>query len=250
MVKRILENGKYLGTDVYPRLISDEEFLAAQIQREDKTDYAPCPAALNPVREKAVCAVCGSRIARDTKSHGRPRWVCPDCGAIVHISDEEVQKRVSHRLRPAPHHVAEGGLSLPCHYRTAFPIRSVSSRPLSRVNFRVSAETITIRLTSDSNSSWLGSPSHWGHDDAKSRCPVPQVPEVEITAALLRLYHKLKADGGTILRTVLEQLRELRERELRTNRKISDIDKEIARLSEQNLVLVRRQGTVSPPRTI
>ena len=99
MVKRILENGKYLGTGVYPRLVSDEEFLAAQIQREDKTDYAPCPAALNPVREKAVCAVCGSRIARDTKSHGRPRWVCPDCGAIVHISDEEVQKRISHRLR-------------------------------------------------------------------------------------------------------------------------------------------------------
>ena len=101
MVKRILENGKYLGTDVYPRLISDEEFLAAQIQREDKTDYTPCPAALNPIREKAVCAVCGSKIARDTKSHGRPRWVCanPDCGAIVRASDEEVQKRVSQRLR-------------------------------------------------------------------------------------------------------------------------------------------------------
>ena len=31
MVKRILENGKYLGTGIYPRLISDEEFLAAQI---------------------------------------------------------------------------------------------------------------------------------------------------------------------------------------------------------------------------
>ena len=75
-----------------------------------------------------------------------------------------------------------------------------------------------------------------------------RVPEVEITAALLRLYHKLKADGGTILRTVLEQLRELRERELRTNRKISDIDKEIARLSEQNLVLVRlkSKGYVDP----
>ncbi len=48
-----------------------------------------------------MCAVCGSRIARDTKSHGRPRWVCanPDCGAIVRASDEEVQKRVSQRLR-------------------------------------------------------------------------------------------------------------------------------------------------------
>lgn len=35
------------------------------------------------------------------------------------------------------------------------------------------------------------------------------------------------------------QLQELRERELRSNRKISDIDNEIARISEQNLVLVR-----------
>jgi len=101
MVKRILENGKYLGTGIYPRIISDEEFLAVQIQREDKTDYAPCPPELNPIREKAVCAVCGSKIVRNTKSHGRPRWVCtsPDCGAIVRVSDEEVQKRVSQRLR-------------------------------------------------------------------------------------------------------------------------------------------------------
>jgi len=77
------------------------------------------------------------------------------------------------------------------------------------------------------------------HDTAKVRCPVPQVPETAVIAALLRLYHKLRQDGGTLLRPVLEQLRELRERELRSNRKISDIDKEIARLSEQNLVLVR-----------
>ena len=99
MVKRILENGKYLGTDGCPRLISDEDFLAVQLQREDKTDYAPCPASLNPIREKAVCAVCGGRIVRNTKSHGQPRWVCPDCGAIVHISDEELQAQVSQRLR-------------------------------------------------------------------------------------------------------------------------------------------------------
>ena len=101
MVKRILENGKYLGTDIYPRLVSDEDFLAVQLQREDKTDYAPCPAGLNPIREKAVCAVCGGRITRNTKSHGRPRWVCenPDCGTIVHVSDEAIQERVSDRLR-------------------------------------------------------------------------------------------------------------------------------------------------------
>ena len=86
------------------------------------------------------------------------------------------------------------------------------------------------------------------HDAAKSECPVPQVPEAEITAALLRLYHKLKGDGGKILNSVLEQLWELRERELRSNRKIRDIDKEIAHMSEQNLVLVRlkSKGYVDP----
>lgn len=52
-------------------------------------------------------------------------------------------------------------------------------------------------------------------------------------------YHKLKQNHETVLRPVLLQLQELRERELRSNRKISDIDNEIARLTEQNLVLVR-----------
>ncbi len=101
MIKRILENGKYLGTGIYPWLVSVEDFLAVQLQREDKTGYVPCPASLHPIREKAVCAVCGGRIARDTKTHGRSRWVCadPDCGAIVHMSDDAVQKRVSERLR-------------------------------------------------------------------------------------------------------------------------------------------------------
>lgn len=105
MVKRILENGKYLGTEVYPRLVSDDDFLAVQLQRKDKTDYVPCPASLHPIREKAVCAVCGGRIIRDTKTHGKPRWVCadPNCGAIVRISDGAIQKRISERL----HQLAE-----------------------------------------------------------------------------------------------------------------------------------------------
>ena len=77
------------------------------------------------------------------------------------------------------------------------------------------------------------------HDGNKADCPAPQIPEPEITAAVLRLYHKLKLGQETVLRPVLSQLQELRERELRSNRKISDIDNEIARISEQNLVLVR-----------
>ena len=74
-------------------------------------------------------------------------------------------------------------------------------------------------------------------DGEKAACSVPQVPEEEITQALLRLCNKLRE--GDTLRPLLAQLEELRERELRSNPKVIDIDKELARLSEQNLVLVR-----------
>ena len=77
------------------------------------------------------------------------------------------------------------------------------------------------------------------HDVKKSRCPVPQIPETEITAAVQRMCSKLKLNAESILVPLLAQLKELRERELRSNQKISDIDKELARMAEQNLVLTR-----------
>lgn len=77
------------------------------------------------------------------------------------------------------------------------------------------------------------------HDRQKDFCGISQIQESEITNAVLRMYHKLKAHYEEILTPVLSQLTELREKELRSNRKINDIDKEIAQLAEQNLVLVR-----------
>ena len=101
MVKRILENAQYLGTDGYPRLVSNEDFLAVSLMRNSKNSCTPCPAAVNSIRERAVCAVCQCRISRNTKSHGRPRWVCenPDCGAIVRASDDIIVSQVHERLR-------------------------------------------------------------------------------------------------------------------------------------------------------
>lgn len=86
------------------------------------------------------------------------------------------------------------------------------------------------------------------HDSGKECCPTPEVPEGEIDSAVLRCYHKLKQNRGQILQPLLRNLQELRERELRSNRKLCDIDKEIAHLSEQNLVLVRlkSKGYVDP----
>ena len=108
MVKRILENQKYLGADGYPRLVADEDFLAAQHLRQDKSTYAPCPALIEPIREKCRCGACGSRMARDTKSHSRPRWLCEKeaCGNRRYIPDEELRDAVAQRLSElaqAPH---------------------------------------------------------------------------------------------------------------------------------------------------
>lgn len=76
-------------------------------------------------------------------------------------------------------------------------------------------------------------------DQEKAMCPVSQAAEEEITAALQRFYLKMWHGKDIILRPVLSQLKELQERELRSNQRVADIDTEIAKLTEQNLVLTR-----------
>lgn len=101
MVKRILENERYLGADGYPRLVEDRDFLAVRLRCESQTTYAPCLPDLAPIREKAVCAVCGAKMKRDTKRHGHPRWHCqnPACGHSLYIDDESLLDKVRDRIR-------------------------------------------------------------------------------------------------------------------------------------------------------
>ena len=85
-------------------------------------------------------------------------------------------------------------------------------------------------------------------DYEKDRCPVQQVSESDLIAIIQKVYGKLRKNRDTILRPLLAQLEELRERELRANNRISDIDREMARLAEQNLVLnrLKDKGYVDP----
>jgi len=108
MVKRILENARYTGADGWPRLVSDEDFAAAQYQRAQRNTYAPLAAELRPIQGKAVCALCGGRMARGARSHGVVHWKCqnPDCGQSVSLGDEALTRQVDRRLREltqAPH---------------------------------------------------------------------------------------------------------------------------------------------------
>ena len=108
MVKRILENTKYIGAGDYPRLLSDEDFAAVQHQRRLRNTYAPLLAGIRPICGKVICARCGGRMARGTRSRGRVSWQCqtPNCGQVVTISDEVLTELVSRQLRElsqAPH---------------------------------------------------------------------------------------------------------------------------------------------------
>ena len=101
MVKRILENSKYIGADNWPRLVSDEDFAAVQYQRRSRNTYAPPLAGIQPICGKVICARCGGRMARGTRSHGRVGWRCqtPNCGQVVTISDEVLAELVNKQLK-------------------------------------------------------------------------------------------------------------------------------------------------------
>ncbi len=114
MVKRILENGKYLGDGEYPGIISDEDFLATQRLKESKNLYAPCPAKIVPIKEKLACGVCGAGMMRLSVGNGAARWKCrnPDCQCAARFADNVLCDRVDDCFRliaQAPELLADCG---------------------------------------------------------------------------------------------------------------------------------------------
>jgi hypothetical protein len=100
MIKRILENERYLGEKGYPAIIDQVTYMNTQLLRGSKTVYAPCPDYIQPIREKAVCGICGANMLRDTRSNGKPRWHCEnsDCGNRLYIADETLRDALAERL--------------------------------------------------------------------------------------------------------------------------------------------------------
>ncbi|MBR4101859.1 MAG: recombinase family protein [Oscillospiraceae bacterium] len=76
MVKRILENEKYLGTDRFPQLISEEMFRAVNEKKSRKaTSLCVLPEDMKIVRNLAVCKECGGRLFRKNEL-----WDCRNSG--------------------------------------------------------------------------------------------------------------------------------------------------------------------------
>ena len=86
------------------------------------------------------------------------------------------------------------------------------------------------------------------HNHESCECPVKPISDTALTSALQRFRHKIWFGRDLILKPMLNQLSELRERDMRSDRRVSEIDKEISKLAEQNLVLERlkSKGYVDP----
>lgn len=104
MVKRVLENAHYLGDDQFPSIIRGENYLAAQGRKTASNKYAPCGVSGN-IRGKSVCGYCGSKMIRACKNRKTSRWKCenPDCGLVIHISDDQFNTMVSALLDALAH---------------------------------------------------------------------------------------------------------------------------------------------------
>ena len=82
MVKRIIENEKYLGTEKYPQIIDTDIFRQANEKRVRKaTTLNLISDDLQEIRKVTYCAECGNRLFRKVNGKGQEYWNCgnPDC---------------------------------------------------------------------------------------------------------------------------------------------------------------------------
>ena len=82
MVKRIIENERYLGTEKYPQLIAEDIFRQANEKRVKKaTTLNLISDDLQEIRNVTYCAECGHRLSRIGGNSKYEHWDCrnPDC---------------------------------------------------------------------------------------------------------------------------------------------------------------------------
>lgn len=96
-IKRILENSRYIGSDECPALISKEQFVAANLKKEQaNTNKLTIDDDIKLFKELTVCAKCGKKVTRRTDSRlAEPvSWKCAECGWSVRLSDARFKAQV------------------------------------------------------------------------------------------------------------------------------------------------------------
>lgn len=92
MIKRILENEKYLGKSGYPAIIDEDVFRKANAQKKMKTvGCTEISEELKVIRSLSYCAECGHRLSRIGGNTRSEKWDCrnPGCFRFSHrITDQ------------------------------------------------------------------------------------------------------------------------------------------------------------------
>lgn len=92
MIKRILENEKYLGRNGYPAIIDEDMFCRANMRKKIKsTTVVEISEELQAIRSLTYCAECGHRISRIGGNTHSEKWDCrnPECARFSHrITDQ------------------------------------------------------------------------------------------------------------------------------------------------------------------
>lgn len=89
MVKRILENEKYLGTETYPQLISADIFHRANNKKIKKaTNICIVPDELKEIRSITLCAECRKRLFRNQNG----TWNCKTyrCSEFEYVATDQM----------------------------------------------------------------------------------------------------------------------------------------------------------------
>lgn len=100
-IKRMIENEKYMGNEVYPMIISTSLFNQTKAVKEKKSckqeTHTP---EVELFREITVCGKCGSRYKRVNTWGTREKWMCSKgCKCSVYIDDAILEDAVTSNLK-------------------------------------------------------------------------------------------------------------------------------------------------------
>lgn len=87
MIKRILENEKYIGKDVLPAIIDTDIFQKANMQKQQKsTQNREISEELQAIRSLTYCTECGQKLSRIGGNSRYEKWDCrnPECSRFHH----------------------------------------------------------------------------------------------------------------------------------------------------------------------
>ena len=105
MVARILQDERYLGSSVYPQIVTQEQFQHARAAKPDVSGTRS-RAEIKDIRILARCGLCHSPMRRTRQNY----WLCPHCmESPASIQDDHLVQcvdRLLRRLREHPETIA------------------------------------------------------------------------------------------------------------------------------------------------